>query len=60
MYDLEMMTELGYCSGIENYSRHLEGRKEGERPSTRIDFFSDEIQVSAIVLGLIHFLLESL
>jgi excinuclease ABC subunit B len=42
MYDLEMMTELGYCSGIENYSRHLEGRKEGERPSTLIDFFPDE------------------
>ena len=42
MYDLEMMTELGYCSGIENYSRHLEGRKDGERPSTLIDFFSED------------------
>jgi len=42
MYDLEMMAELGYCSGIENYSRHLEGRKEGERPSTLIDFFPED------------------
>lgn len=42
LYDLEMMVELRYCSGIENYSRHLEGRKEGERPSTLIDFFPDD------------------
>ncbi len=42
MYDLEMMTELGYCSGIENYSRHLESRKEGERASTLMDFFPDD------------------
>lgn len=38
-YDLEMMQEIGYCSGIENYSRHLTGRKAGERPFTLIDFF---------------------
>jgi len=38
-YDLEMLKEIGYCSGIENYSRHLTGRKEGERPYTLIDFF---------------------
>ena len=38
-YDLEMMQEMGYCSGIENYSRHLTGRKEGERPSVLIDYF---------------------
>ncbi len=42
LYDLEMMMELGYCSGIENYSRHLDGRKKGQRPSTLIDFFSDD------------------
>ena len=42
LYDLEMMTELGYCSGIENYSRHLDGRKVGERPSTLLDFFPDD------------------
>ena len=42
LYDLEMMTELGYCSGIENYSRHLERRKKDERPSTLIDFFPDD------------------
>ncbi|MBN1696606.1 MAG: excinuclease ABC subunit B [Spirochaetales bacterium] len=40
-YDLEMLTEMGYCSGIENYSRHLSGRKEGERPAVLIDFFPD-------------------
>ncbi len=38
-YDLEMMREMGFCSGIENYSRHLSGRKEGERPWCLIDFF---------------------
>jgi len=39
MYDLEMIKETGFCSGIENYSRHFEGRSEGERPSTLIDYF---------------------
>ncbi|MDD3806961.1 MAG: excinuclease ABC subunit UvrB [Candidatus Marinimicrobia bacterium] len=38
-YDIEMMQELGYCSGIENYSRHLTRRKPGERPFTLMDFF---------------------
>ncbi len=38
-YDLEMMKEMGFCSGIENYSRHLTGRKEGETPFTLLDFF---------------------
>ena len=38
-YDLEMMREIGYCTGIENYSRHLSGRKPGERPYCLIDFF---------------------
>ncbi|NOY89131.1 MAG: excinuclease ABC subunit UvrB [FCB group bacterium] len=41
-YDLEMLREIGYCSGIENYSRHLTGRKPGERPFTLIDFFPDD------------------
>jgi excinuclease ABC subunit B len=41
-YDLEMMEELGYCNGIENYSRHLSGRNEGEPPSTLMDFFPDD------------------
>ncbi|MCP4756498.1 MAG: excinuclease ABC subunit B, partial [Proteobacteria bacterium] len=41
-YDLEMMQEIGYCSGIENYSRHLTGRKAGDRPYTLIDFFPDD------------------
>ena len=39
MFDLEMMAELGYCSGIENYSRHLSGRAPGEPPPTLIDYF---------------------
>jgi excinuclease ABC subunit B len=43
MYDLEMLRETGYCHGIENYSRHLSGRKEGEPPYTLIDFFSEEM-----------------
>ncbi|MGA2481311.1 MAG: excinuclease ABC subunit UvrB, partial [Spirochaetia bacterium] len=41
-YDLEMLEEMGYCSGIENYSRHLSGRKEGERPAVLLDFFPDK------------------
>ena len=41
-YDIEMMEEIGYCSGIENYSRHLAGRKAGERPSCLIDYFPRE------------------
>lgn len=40
-YDLEMLQEIGYCSGVENYSRHLTGRKAGERPFTLIDFFPE-------------------
>ena len=39
LYDLEMLEEVGYCSGIENYSRYLSGRKAGERPLTLLDFF---------------------
>ncbi|WP_281164195.1 excinuclease ABC subunit UvrB [Liquorilactobacillus sicerae] len=38
-YDIEMMREMGYCSGIENYSRHMDGRKPGEPPYTLLDFF---------------------
>ncbi|OQX56416.1 MAG: excinuclease ABC subunit B [Candidatus Cloacimonas sp. 4484_209] len=38
-YDIEMLGELGYCPGVENYSRHLSGRKPGERPSCLLDFF---------------------
>lgn len=41
-YDLEMMREVGYCSGIENYSRYFDGRKEGEPPYTLIDYFPDD------------------
>ncbi len=41
-YDIEMLTELGYCSGVENYSRHLSGRAAGSRPSCLIDYFPDD------------------
>ena len=41
-YDIEMIREVGYCSGIENYSRHLARRKPGERPWTLIDYFPDD------------------
>ncbi len=40
-YDLEMLEEMGYCPGIENYSRHLSGREEGERPAVLLDFFPE-------------------
>ena len=45
--DLEMMQELGYCTGIENYSRHLDGRKEGDPPATLLDYFSDDFVLFA-------------
>ncbi|MES0445155.1 MAG: excinuclease ABC subunit UvrB [Desulfobacterales bacterium] len=41
-FDLEMMHELGYCNGIENYSRHLTGRAQGEPPPTLLDYFPDD------------------
>lgn len=41
LYDLEMIKELGYCSGIENYSRYFDGRKQGTRPFCLIDYFPD-------------------
>ena len=41
-YDLEMLSELGYCTGIENYSRYFDGRQEGEPPYTLMDFFPDD------------------
>ena len=44
-YDIEMMTEMGFCSGIENYSRHLSGREEGSTPHTLIDYFPDDFLI---------------
>ncbi len=41
-YDIEMLVEVGYCPGIENYSRHLDGRRPGDRPYTLIDYFDDD------------------
>src|SRR5713226_4254748 len=42
LFDLEMIAELGYCNGIENYSRHLSGRAQGQPPPTMIDYFPDD------------------
>lgn len=44
-YDLEMMAEMGFCSGIENYSRHLAGREAGSTPYTLLDFFPDDFLI---------------
>lgn len=44
-YDMEMMSEVGYTNGIENYSRHMEGRKPGEPPYTLLDFFPDDFLI---------------
>ncbi|MEM8873503.1 MAG: excinuclease ABC subunit UvrB [Planctomycetota bacterium] len=57
-YDLEMMVEVGYCSGVENYSLHLDGRKPGDRPACLIDYFPDDwllmIDESHVTLPQIH------
>ncbi len=57
-YDLEMMEEIGYCSGIENYSRHFDGRKEGEQAFCLLDFFGDDyllvIDESHVTLPQLH------
>lgn len=50
-YDMEMLLEMGYCSGIENYSRHMDGRVAGEPPYTLLDFFPDD---SLIVIDESH------
>lgn len=44
-YDLEMLQEVGYCNGIENYSRHLSGRRPGERPACLIDYFPEDFLI---------------
>ncbi|MEE2884118.1 MAG: excinuclease ABC subunit UvrB [Chloroflexota bacterium] len=44
-YDLEMMRETGYCSGVENYSRHLSGRSPGSAPSTLLDYFPEDYMI---------------
>src|SRR5271166_3188391 len=45
LYDLEMMEQMGFCSGIENYSRHLSGRKPGEPPPTLVDYFPSDFLI---------------
>ena len=44
-YDIEMLREMGYCNGVENYSRHMDGREEGEPPYTLLDFFPDDFMI---------------
>lgn len=44
-YDIEMLREMGYCNGVENYSRHMDGRSEGEPPFTLLDFFPDDFMI---------------
>ena len=51
-YDMEMMEEMGYCSGIENYSRHLAGRKAGQAPYTLLDYFPDDFSGNSKMLEL--------
>ncbi len=57
-YDLEMIEELGYCSGIENYSRHFDGRRPGQPPFCLLDFFGDDfllvIDESHVTLPQLH------
>ncbi len=57
-YDLEMMQEMGYCSGVENYSRHLTGRAPGESPFTLVDYFPEDflivIDESHVTMPQIH------
>jgi len=57
-YDLEMIKELGYCSGIENYSRHFDGRKQGEKAFCLMDFFGDDyllvVDESHVTLPQLH------
>jgi len=57
-YDMEMLEEIGYCSGIENYSRHIALRDEGEEPYTLLDFFGDDflmvIDESHVTLPQVH------
>jgi len=58
MFDLEMIKELGYCNGIENYSRHLSGRRAGEPPPTLIDYFPRDfllvVDESHVTLPQVH------
>jgi excinuclease ABC subunit B len=58
IYDVEMMKEMGYCSGIENYSRFLDGRRSGEPPHTLIDYFPDDfilfMDESHVATGQLH------
>jgi excinuclease ABC subunit B len=61
-YDLEMLREVGFCSGIENYSRHIDGRRQGEAPYTLLDYFPEDwlcvIDESHVTVPQIHGMYE--
>jgi excinuclease ABC subunit B len=61
-YDLEMLREVGFCSGIENYSRHIDGREQGEAPYTLLDYFPEDwlcvIDESHVTVPQIHGMFE--
>jgi len=61
-YDLEMLEEMGFCNGVENYSRHLDGRAPGEPPNTLIDYFPDDflcvIDESHVTIPQLHGMYE--
>ena len=61
-FDLEMMREMGFCSGIENYSRHIDGRAQGEAPYTLLDYFPDDflcvVDESHVTVPQIHGMYE--
>ncbi|MEX2680928.1 MAG: excinuclease ABC subunit UvrB, partial [Candidatus Sigynarchaeota archaeon] len=61
-YDLEMIKELGYCTGIENYSRYLDGRKPGQAPRTLMDYFPDKyllvVDESHIAVPQVHGMID--
>ena len=61
-YDMEMLREVGYCPGIENYSRHLDGRRPGERPGCLLDYFPKDflmfIDESHVTVPQVHGMLE--
>ncbi|MEW6059555.1 MAG: excinuclease ABC subunit UvrB, partial [Actinomycetota bacterium] len=61
-YDLEMLREVGFCSGIENYSRHIDGRRAGEAPYTLLDYFPEDwlcvIDESHVTVPQIHGMFE--
>ena len=57
-YDIEMMRQVGFCSGIENYSRHIDGREAGSAPATLLDYFPDDFMLIVDVVLLVLFVVD--